>query len=69
MKYRLYNRAYAFLRGYFWLPCPICGKKFGGHEGANSGLMNTLHSGRMVCRDCGGKADKINRKRFPQLFR
>lgn len=22
----------AVLGGYFWLPCPVCGKKFGGFE-------------------------------------
>ena len=32
MKYRLLNRIYAFIHGYFWLPCPICGQYFGGHE-------------------------------------
>ncbi len=29
-------RAYHWLRaaigGYFWLPCPVCGENFGGHE-------------------------------------
>jgi len=20
------------VRGYFWLPCPLCGRMFGGHE-------------------------------------
>lgn len=29
---RLVNKFYANMNGYFWLPCPICGKKFGGHE-------------------------------------
>lgn len=22
----------ASLRGYFWMPCPLCGEEFGGHE-------------------------------------
>ena len=26
------HRAYAYLAGYFWLPCPLCGAYFGGHE-------------------------------------
>jgi hypothetical protein len=26
------HRLYAFLGGYFWLPCPLCGNCFGGHE-------------------------------------
>lgn len=29
---RLLNRAYAFVFGYFWLPCPLCGFYYGGHE-------------------------------------
>lgn len=29
---RAWNQFYANSRGYFWLPCPICGKEFGGHE-------------------------------------
>lgn len=29
---RIFHRLYAKALGYFWLPCPICGKYFGGHE-------------------------------------
>lgn len=29
---RFVHRAYAALAGYFWLPCPLCGHGFGGHE-------------------------------------
>jgi hypothetical protein len=29
---RWFHRWYAGTRGYFWLPCPICGRYFGGHE-------------------------------------
>ena len=32
MKRRLYNNFRALVGGYFWLPCPLCGQKFGGHE-------------------------------------
>jgi len=32
MRFRLFNKLYAKLFGYFWLPCPICGRMFGGHE-------------------------------------
>lgn len=34
-RYRLtrrYNQLYALVWGYFWLPCPLCGEPFGGHE-------------------------------------
>jgi hypothetical protein len=32
LRFRRLNRIYAFLFGYFWLPCPACGEMFGGHE-------------------------------------
>jgi hypothetical protein len=30
--WRWAHRAYARLYGYFWKPCPLCGREFGGHE-------------------------------------
>lgn len=32
MRFRALNRCYAAMFGYFWLPCPACGRAFGGHE-------------------------------------
>lgn len=29
---RRFHQLYARTFGYFWLPCPICGEHFGGHE-------------------------------------
>ncbi len=29
---RWIHRWYAWVAGYFWLPCPVCGREFGGHE-------------------------------------
>lgn len=29
---RFLHQLYAWLFGYFWLPCPRCGRMFGGHE-------------------------------------
>lgn len=29
---RFLNMVYAKAFGYFWIPCPVCGKDFGGHE-------------------------------------
>ena len=28
------HRVWAFVMGYFWMPCPLCGESFGGHEWA-----------------------------------
>lgn len=48
---RCVHRAWAALAGYFWMPCPICGRYFGGHECAWVGV--TLPSGKCmtVCSD------------------
>ena len=29
---RIVHRFYAWTLGYFWIPCPLCGRYFGGHE-------------------------------------
>lgn len=31
-KLRAVHKWYAETFGYFWLPCPLCGQDFGGHE-------------------------------------
>lgn len=31
-RWRLGNRLWAWLAGYYWLPCVICGQMYGGHE-------------------------------------
>lgn len=35
MKPRIAARIIAKALGFFWLPCPICGQYFGGHEWKN----------------------------------
>jgi hypothetical protein len=32
MRFRWLNRLRAWWGGYFWLPCDLCGREFGGHE-------------------------------------
>ena len=53
---RWLHRWYAFLFGYFWIPCPSCGRMFGGHE-AYGGTFIThetarSRSGRILCANC-----------------
>jgi hypothetical protein len=36
------HRAYAHAFGYFWIPCPICGIEFGGHEKQGGRLFARL---------------------------
>lgn len=63
---------YALIHGYFWLPCPICGEKFGGHEkghsiytGAAGGVSPAMPTGgTMVCPDCVVEAKKRNYNRY-----
>ena len=53
-------RLYAEANGYFWLPCPLCGQMFGGHEwGDIDGKSSTIPDGtgrpgawRAICPNC-----------------
>lgn len=60
---RFLHMLYARAHAYFWLPCPICNKKFGGHENKNgTGLMRTMSSGSMVCPNCNKRAQSRNQE-------
>lgn len=51
---RLLHRLYAKIFGYFWLPCPICWKEFGGHEVKSLGFCATVpvkNMDKVVCTD------------------
>ena len=53
MRWRWLNWAYAMTHAYFWLPCPLCGRYFGGHEGADASYHpHSAFEGRMVCWRC-----------------
>ena len=54
--------------GFFWLPCPMCGESFGGHEWAGL-LQRTPTEGRSVCANCAENADQLNREHFPDMYR
>ena len=58
-KPRLLQYFWAWLRGYVWLPCPLCGGMFGGHEAAGS-LLTGKYRGRAVCANCSDEADRRN---------
>jgi hypothetical protein len=45
---RWWHRLYAESMGYFWLPCPMCGEMFGGHESSDEATPDD----RVVCRAC-----------------
>lgn len=54
LRFRWFNKMYAKLRGYFWLPCPRCGQEFGGHEKGWGLPKHWLISGhfRGMCPEC-----------------
>jgi hypothetical protein len=56
---RAWNWLYARVWGYFWLPCPLCGRHFGGHEWRiTEGRASTipvpggLGGQQAICPDC-----------------
>ena len=55
---RWMHKVYAFAFGYFWLPCPECGRWFGGHEEGGGTLWvsgtKTSRSGHLLCPNCPG---------------
>lgn len=65
--WRWLNKIYAWFFGYFWLPCPICGKYFGGHEWKNNHTLwlekrNNWKKGTGVCYKsaCRREAERRN---------
>lgn len=67
IKPRFLSRIWAFMGGYFWLPCPICRENFGGHEwgtvnGYPIAVQDSDGHGKGVCQNCVIKALEINQK-------
>lgn len=58
---RWFARLRAFWGGYFWLPCPICDKNFGGHETGSRGLYIGDSLFESVCTKCVAEADFRNK--------
>jgi hypothetical protein len=63
---RFLNRVVAFLLGFFWLPCPICGRNFAGYEWLPGHSIDTWSGGEGVCyrKSCGEKAKELNADYF-----
>lgn len=53
-KFRWLNRVYARMFGLFWLPCPICGRMFGGHECGGTLWGEFYVTGSASCWRCPG---------------
>ena len=52
----------AFLGGYFWLPCVLCGRKYGGHERLQGHLMLSWSQGKSTCPKCAVEAERLNQE-------
>lgn len=61
---RFLHCIYAFCFGYFWLPCSICGRYFGGHERSVT-WMHNLGMGESVCE----KHEDLARKHNEELYK
>jgi hypothetical protein len=57
---RWQHHFYADAHAYFWISCPMCGKKFGGHEDGSGCLMDNPGGGLSVCGRCSAEANKRN---------
>ena len=52
MRIEAIEQVKAYMGGYFWLPCPMCGNMFGGHEkGGDMYDPVDLFRGNMTCAD------------------
>lgn len=49
---RFFRKWYAETFNYFWIPCPNCGRMFGGHEKFGGTMWGEGGSGRILCRHC-----------------
>lgn len=63
---RMVHELFAKVNGYFWLPCPICGEYFGGHEWTDprATIWQADGSGSGVCAGCIPEAVKRSVVRF-----
>jgi len=52
---RQWARLRAWLGNYFWLPCPACGRMFGGHERGGGALLISSTRTMMCCPRCPGR--------------
>ena len=60
---KLLRKFWAKLNGYFWLPCPLCDRMFGGFESATEGWRS---KGKMVCWRCKDRVNEQNKKDFKE---
>ena len=63
---RWLHRLYSELLGYFWLPCPLCGEMFGGHERFHHYYCPSCNSMLACCKGCRRRSIQLNEYHFAQ---
>ena len=60
--WRKLNKLYAWVFGYFWIACPVCGKEYGGHEHIWTVPLVGADGRAIGCcsHECGAKAQELN---------
>jgi hypothetical protein len=58
---RFINWVWTVWARYFWLPCPLCKRNFGGHEW-KADLFTSPGQGMGVCPKCVDKAKEWNKE-------
>ncbi len=68
MRIALIANIRARLGGYFWLPCPLCGRMFGGHEQGGMLYLGPAE-GQMTCPHpvCMKTARQLSQHRMDQM--
>lgn len=46
------QRTYALENGFFWMPCPLCRRDFGGHEWGDIGELPSIVGCKAICPTC-----------------
>jgi hypothetical protein len=62
---RWWHRRHAEAHGFFWMPCPLCGRPYGGHEARYRIMLpypDDSNRGEGICSRC---EDDIGRDAWP----
>ena len=63
---RIKQEIYADRHGFFWLPCPRCGRMFGGHEEPRGGShWSGTWTSQICCPQCPGDSGEMPPPELP----
>lgn len=66
---RAHQQRYANLHGYFWLPCPLCGEEFGGHEAHGNIATSDPSRFEGICPSCTAERQEAAERHLAELGR